>query len=115
MGFLDGIGSMINFWLVCMAIGIPIIIIRSLIDSKKMKDDLKEINRGLDLFDDMHMNSGACFSCIYRNGDHTKVNLNNIVYCSRLNKNVNCEEEDFSKEHPCPYFEGDPDLLAKRR
>ena len=115
MGLFDTIGTTIEIWLVLMAIGIPIILIRSFLQNKKINDDVKEISKGLDLFDDMYMNSGSCSSCVYRDGDHTKLAGSEIVYCYKLNKEVNWIDEEFSREHPCPYFEGDKRLLTRRR
>ena len=100
---------------VIMIIVIPIMVIKAIINEKKINDNVKEINKGLDAIDDMFMNSGSCMSCVYRGGNPTKLASSEIVDCWKLNKKVNWIEEDFSKEHPCPYFEGDRRLLTKRR
>ena len=114
MGLFETIGLFIKLWVIGMVIFVPIFAIKGIISEKKLQNNLKEINKGLNLFDDMNMNSGSCMTCIYRGGDRTKWASKEVVYCSRLNKNVNWIEEDFSREHPCPCFEGDPLLLTKR-
>jgi len=115
MELFETIGLFIKLWVIGMVIFVPIFIIKAIINEKKLRDRQKEINKGLDLFDDMNMNSGSCMTCIYRGGDRTKWASSEVIYCPQLNKNVNWTEEGFSREHPCPYFEGDPMLLTKRR